>query len=53
VVEWFSTFEILKSREDLGCPLVGHVVEIEASGVWEIISLVDRRLGKSIVKTPT
>jgi hypothetical protein len=33
VVECFSTFETPKSREDLDRPSVGHVVEIEASGV--------------------
>jgi hypothetical protein len=52
MVEWFSTFERLKSQEDLGRPSVGHMVEIEASRVQEIISPVDRRSGKSIVKTP-
>jgi hypothetical protein len=35
VVECFSTFETPKSREDRSRPTVGHVAEIEASGVQE------------------
>jgi hypothetical protein len=52
VVEGLSTFETPKPGEDLGRPSVRHVAEIEASGVREIRSPVDRRSGKSIVETP-
>jgi len=51
VVECFSTFETLKSREDQSRLIVGCVADIEASGVWEIRNSMNKRSGKFIVKT--
>jgi hypothetical protein len=52
MVKCFSTFETSKSGKIWTIRQLGHVVEIEASRVREIGSSVDRRSGKSIVKTP-